>query len=398
MFKTDNSLRVFATDSIEASSVAEAATGDLIICDETNALHANAIAAGEYFKVGQKDADGDIRWSPLVKFSNVTSNKSKAYVLRTQQSVAIGFDGVSGSINALDSNRYTLRVNFKHDVEIFSQQSDLHFFEYVSDSSATQIEVANYFAQRLSGNKNLADGANGKISAEVISKAVVTGNLHSSAGSLSLTNGSKAAVVGGTPAFVVGDYVTVAADDVTARYKVAAISGVNITLAQAYQGDTAVIDHATAKYIAKATVDAADAGLKLAGLAQKFSVGLHADVVVAFDVTLDGFGSTAAPAVTALAKGIGHGREVAELEWFGVGANGASYRNNVMPGNQDLISLQPVASQNYNILSLDCALADPKYAVAGAGNGRCQIVIAGKDGASLSAVTTAFGVNGEAFD
>lgn len=397
MFKADNSLHVFATDTIEATSVAAASAGDIFIVNENNALHADAITTGEYFKIGQKDGDGNIRWSPLVKYDNISVKKSLAYVARTQQITKIGYDGASGSINKLNSNRYTLRLNFKNDVELFSEQSDLHFYEYVSDADATEIEVANYFAQRLSADKNMADNDSGKISVEVLSAATGAANLHASAGSLQVTNGSKQAVVGGTPAFAVGDYVSAATADETARYKVTAIDGTTITLAQPYQGASATIAHGIAKYFTAANVNAAAAGLVITGLAQKFSVGLHADTVVTFDVTLDGWGSTASPAVTAAVKGSGHGREVAELEWFGVGANGAPYRNNVMPSNQDLITLYASASQNYNMLSLDCTLADPKYAVAGAGVGRCQIVIAGKDGASLSAVTTAFGVT-PAFD
>ena len=116
--------------------------------------------------------------------------------------------------------------------------------------------------------------------------------------------------------------------------------------------------------------------MTITGKAQKWSLGLHTDTVVSFDVALEGFGATTTTLSTAPDPGNGHGRAVAELEWFGVGASGAPYRNNVVAGNQDLITLNAVSTGSYDVAIVEGVLADPSHAVAAAGASRCQIVIA----------------------
>ena len=76
-----------------------------------------------------------------------------------------------------------------------------------------------------------------------------------------------------------------------------------------------------------------------------------------------------------MAWGSGAGEEVAELEWFGIGASGAPYCQGI-PSNNHLVSLNAVQANNYDIAVIDTPLADPSYPVSYAGAGRCQIVLA----------------------
>lgn len=301
MFKTDNSLHVFAGGVYDKTMTAVTATaGTIFAVNAAGAAFTGAISGD--FKIGQAGADGSVRMSPLVKFANATVNAG-ATAPRSQQVTTIS------AVSDVANTRYTLRLNFKNNVELFSQQSDIHFFEYVTGDTVTSGEVVDKFIAKI-------DNVDGALTGKV--DATKTSNTEF--------------------------YIT--------------------------------------------------------GLAQTWTLGLHTDTVVSFDTTLDGFGAAVVTLTTAPALGSGNGRAVAELEWFGVGASGAPYRNNVLPSNQDLVSLYASSVATYGIVSLDIVLADPRHAVAAAGASNCQIVIALANGvlneagsAAHAHGNTAFGVS-----
>ena len=402
MFKTDNSLHVFVGPQ-ETASIAAASAGDVFIVDENNAIISDGAIGTDHpglLAIGQKDADGNVRFSPRFKFANITKKTSLADTARTEQSSVFGFNGASGSIDKINSNRYTVRVNFKNNVSLFSKQSDLHFFEYVSDANATQLEIADKIQQAMCASEKFSGKSSGKkrasVKVELLSAETTVANPHASAGSLAFVNGSKSVTVGDTPAFAVGDYLTAGAATTFARYKVVAIDGNVATLSVPYQGATATIDHATAKYITAANIAGEAAGIKITGLEQDYKLGLIPDAgnQVTFDLNLDGWGDTTAVATTAADPGDGHPRAIADLEWFSQGSAGAPYRHGTMPNNADLITLfaDPASATSYNTLELQVDLEDPGHAVAGSGKGKMTIVLAALSEASQALVTTAFAV------
>tara|TARA_R100000951_G_scaffold54911_2_gene46143 strand:+ start:379 stop:1605 length:1227 start_codon:yes stop_codon:yes gene_type:complete len=408
MFKTDNSLHVFVGPH-EDTSIAAATAGDIFIVDENNAIISDGAitaAAHPYLKIGQKDGDGNVRFTPLFKFANITSKVAQADVARSEQSSVIGWDGASGSIEAINSNRYTVRVNFKNNVSMFSEQSDLHFFEYVSDASATQLEIADRIQQAMCANEKFSGKRSGKnrasVSVELLSAAVVTEDVAASTGTAAFVNGSKSVTIGATPTFAVGDYISAAADDATARYKVVAIDGNVATLSVPFQGATTTPGDGVAKRIDAATMAAAAAGLKITGLEQEWKLGLIPDAgnQITFEVSLDGWGGTTPVANTAAAIGSGHPRAIADLEWFAQGSAGAPYRHGAVPSNADLITLYAdgASATSYNMIELQVDLEDPGHAVAGSGKGKMTVVLAALAGASQSAVTTALVTTGDAWD
>ena len=303
MFKTDNSLHVFVAKTTELVSVSDAAVGDLLVANDENGIlcvsgsevaydAGSGAALSGYFKIGQKVSTTEVRWSPVVKASKVIKRTQvqAGSILGTQVTTI-------SAVSDVANTRYTLRLNFKNNVELFSEQSDLHFFEYVTGDTVTAGEVVDKFIAKI-------DNVDGALTGKV--DATKTSNTEF--------------------------YIT--------------------------------------------------------GLAQTWSLGLHTDTVVSFDCTLDGFGAAVETLSTSPSKGVNDGKNIAELEWFAVGANGAPYRNNVMPSNQDLITLYADSSKEYNVVSLDCELADPGHAVAGSGLGRCTIVIAYEEGVANDPLET----------
>ena len=398
-YKVDNSLHVFvgpnstsADAAFQNDVTASAATGSgsIFVVDENGAAHSNAIAAGELFKIGQKHADGSVNYSPLLEFDKSTF-RGKATAARSQQSSVLGFSGSAGSIDAINSNRYTIRVNFKNNVDMYSEQSDLHFFEFVSDANATQQEIVDYFAQVMSKHEKFSGKISGKkrgsVKVERLNDATSGATDFGTGVDPTFTNGSTivscADVDDATSnaAIAVGEYITVSAAagvaDTDPIYKIVSIDTTNnyFEIDQPYQGASGTIADNKVSRIAAATVQAGNAGLKITGLEQEWKLGLITDSVITFEVTLDGWGDTTAVADTAAVEGNGHGRQVAELEWFGKGSQGAPYRHGV-PNNSNDITFYADKDATYDLMEIDATIADPKYAVAGAGVGRCQVILA----------------------
>lgn len=396
-YKTDNHLHVFVGSAVEGTSVAAASTGDIILLNEANAIHGDAVGAGEYVKIGQKDAEGNVRFSPLFKYEDMIKVRNEAKADRAFQQSDIGFNGSSGSIEAINSNRYTLRVNFKHDVDMFSEQSDLHFFEYVSDASATQQEIVDYFAQVMSKHEKFSGKASGKHRAAVkVERYNSNGSTATEANNgtdATFTNGSTQVTftnVDADAALIAGNYLSIAAADDTPAdtdpiYKIVSIdaSANTAIIDQPFQGASGTLGDDKLNILTAANAASGDAGLRITGLATKFITGLSGDHIISFEVTLDGWGATTAPVLTTSPKkGVGHSREVADLEWFGQGAMGAPYRHGV-PNNSNLITsfvsgIDEAVTSDYNMTYIDVKMSssDPLYPVAGSGVGRFQIIIA----------------------
>jgi hypothetical protein len=411
MFKTDNSLHVFvgpnlglaAADLIfqnDTTAATAIGAGSIFIVDEAGAAF-DGVISGD-FKIGQKNADGTFAFTPLLDFANCTLKPKNHVTNRSEQSVVIGFDGSSGSIQALNSNRYTLRVAFKNNTDMFSEQSDLHFFEYVSDAAAQQIEIVDYLAKIMSKNEKfsgkLLGNKRGSVKVERLSAQASTAIGNSE--TVDLVNGSTFVLakesdgtVSTAHGLVAGDYVRLGheTDDAYGIYKVVSVDVGNIVIDQPYQGATEAAA-AAGELDAVPTDDAC--GLKISALEQEWKLGRLTDTQVTFEVTLDGWGTTAAPAVTAAVAGDGHGKKVAELEWFGKGAQGAPYRTGIISNETD-ITLYGNKDVYYDMLEIDATLANPSHAVAGSGVSKCKVVLAipelihATDGAELNA---SFGV------
>lgn len=387
MFKQDNNLYVFvgpATGGFGNDvTTSAAATNEIHVVHEDGSVSGN-LAAGDLFKISQKDADGNVRSTPLLAWNNLikATGKSTAAGSIQEQEDVFGYNGSSGSIQAINSNRYTIRVNFKDDDNLFSEQSDLHFFEYVADADAQQIEIVDYFAQVMSKHQKFSGKQSGKNRASVAVErfSAQSSTILNSSRTLTVTNGSDVVTASGASHNVaVGDYLRIGSATATTSpiYKVIAVATNDFTLDQVYQGDTAS-GVAAGELDAVPTDDAC--GLKLTGIAQSWRLGLDPYRQIEFDTTLDGWGSTTAVATTVAATGDGYGKLIAELEWFSQGSAGAPYRHGVMPSNQDLITLVADKDDYYDVLEMQFDLGDPKHAIGSSGAGKVSVVIALPDG------------------
>ena len=413
-----HNLHVFVGDTYhnagnDTDKISAAATNAIFICRPDGTAYDSAAnklggtSSDTKFKIGQKDADGNVRFSPVVDIANVLEAKAveaSTGVAHQEQVSSIGYTSAqtSGSIDLVNSNRYTLRIAFKHDDEMYSQQSDLHFFEYVSDANATQLEIVEYFAQVMSKSQDFSGKNSGKKRAKVkverfVDAAFSDIGTNSDVTAVVLENGSKSVTMTGLQSnqaatVAVGNYIRfdASAGDADEKavdpvYKIVAVDLANdvITLDQPYQGASVSTDMAGADCHISTVADigTANCGLRITGLENEFALGRFEYDVVVFELTGDGFGESTIAENTAAAKCTSCARSIAELEWFGApGSAGSFYRGTGFPNNSDLFTLfsKTTLTDLYDVVHISARLDGPRnLPISGVGDpGLIDIVIA----------------------
>jgi hypothetical protein len=110
------------------------------------ALNEDAIAAGETVYFVHKNTSGVYSFSPpfgLTNLKNALTVENEALV---NQITYVGYNGVSGSLDAANSTYYSLRLVLDHTFGMLNNSPLMLTVPYKSDSSATQSEIASGLA------------------------------------------------------------------------------------------------------------------------------------------------------------------------------------------------------------------------------------------------------------
>lgn len=357
MFKSDNSINVLIGKSIsrtgsvqisDSTASTYIADGEIVVLDSgDNALVAGqTISDSEVISIVQgRGTSNPVQKSMKVTGRNVRKYSGKSYVAPQEQISYIGYNSSSGNITATSLNKYILRLYFKYDKEMWSQQVFQRYYEYDSDSSATSLEVAENFVEKLIGDTAVSTD----VKAEMVTDGTFT--VLGGASTLAVTNGSATATASAAGHnLVADDLVRIGGTGAsTPVYRVASVSGTTITLAWAYQGTTATVANANVGEMSVVT----SYGIKLTGKAFTFTIpyaGLFRYQKVAFDLSIKNFGTTAITLSQEAGRGNGTAEEVAELEWFAQGFDGIRNRSShpIPSGAQDA-----VASTNYDTIIIE---------------------------------------------
>ena len=353
-----------------------------------------ALTSLEKFRIVQRNADGSIKATPILTVENirkgaVVENGSTNAVAEAEQNSNIGYTDVNtgNSIQAIHSNRYTLRLQFTNDTELYSEQKDQYFFEYVSDADAKQIEIADAIAQKMCKMK-FADGSTvganrAKIAVRRYSACATSNEVNTSGSStLAWTRGSDQVIASAAHGVTAGMYLRQTSGLGVPVYKVKAVNGNTITLDTPSQDSGAAT--ADSKYITAANVEAAAAGIKLVGLAAYHKVGLYPYTKVAFDFQLDGWGDTTSDTSTAPSKGNNVGEAVSDIEWFAMSQNspgGASFIGTGFPSAEQYAETRITSDDvDYDLITMDFVYpATDSNAIAAGGPIKGTIVVAFTD-------------------
>lgn len=299
--------------------------------------------------------------------TSVTLSGRDAGAAATEESLAVGYNGTTGSI--ADVATYA--------GELYKVSILVH--QFLSGTDSEHLKAGYYQSQLTDGQAEIALGivasVNKNFSREVSNvngdKPVMAEAICDNAGAAitgtattwTVTRGSTLIAANGTVTNVaVGDYVRLGGLTPSFRiYKVAGIvSGAasTITLDVPYVEATATLTEATAVEVITAALGAAaNWGIVLNGTPLPFNRSKKRYAKCRFDVVLDtAFGSTVMTALTSASEGVGTFEAISELENFLSRFMGESYEmgqpfiDNI---DSDLQAVSTVAGGFYSLMALN---------------------------------------------
>jgi hypothetical protein len=288
------------------------------------------------FKIGTKLSSGKILWSDLIKARSIKSINTKRYAAATLQTDYVGYNGVSGSIDAINSNIYTLRLYLLPlDLAGFAQQK-VKRGVYKSDTTASQQEIvvgiADNLIKSLSKEAEKIKFGTDNIKVECINSGALANALGTA--TAALTKGSQYVVFsedmttlvtagtilrfGATGAGTAPCYVVESADAGAAAARI-------YKLSLPYQGTTT-------SALAAASVESVTEGnwgIKLTGVKFSFDAPKFGYLLPRWKTTLQDFGTTLVTESAISAEGTGEYEWVAQTEQQLQGSEGNWYRAQV---------------------------------------------------------------------
>ena len=331
-----------ASTAATAGPIGDMNAGEVGVFTPEGVRMTEALAATEpRFIVVSKLADGSIVKSPTYNKADFASASVKAYEAGTVQLDYLGYNGVSGSIDAINSNLYKINIQVQELLRSNTDGRRVKFGIYESDASATQAEIAVGLAGSLIANFDRE--AEKFITFKALSNVALAADFAFDANfDMTVVNGSNIiSSESATPAYntgtalAVGDFIRLGTvgggvaltDDV---YEVIELpTTTTIKVDRKIQVASGVYADATgdATVITAALGAAADWGVALTGAALDFTTGKLNDEVAMWETQLVDFGTTTTNFKSTTAyRGSGTPNQLAQMEWFYQGNEGEFYK------------------------------------------------------------------------
>jgi len=261
----------------------------------------------------------------------------------TEQNDTIGYDGASGSIEAINNNLYLVSLYVQEYLTSSTDGRAIKHFQYKSDASATQAEIAiglvgsaihNFQkeAEQYIAFKAMCDVA---LASDFVFDA--TFEMTATNGSNTLLSAAASPTYNTGTAIAVGDYIRLgtAAGIVGAvalasdMYRVTALpSTTTIQLDRKVQVATGqyTIASGGCTVVTAALGNAANWGLDLLGQPLSFVLGKEFYKKARWEMSLKDFGTSSSARAASATRGDVDGHQIAETEWFMAGFEGENYR------------------------------------------------------------------------
>ena len=316
--------------------------GEIGIFTEQGVRMTEALAATEnYFVVASKDANSVIYTSPTYAKANISSASRLVHTAATAQLDYLGSNGTSGSIDVINDNLYKLNIQVQELLRSSSDGRRAKFGAYLSDSSATQAEIAIGLTGSLIYNFDRE--AEQFITFKAVSDVALAADFGFDAtfdmtvvkGSDIITSETATPAYNTGTALAIGDFIRLGVvgagvaltDDV---YEVKSFpTTTTIKVDRKVQVASGVYADATgdATVITAALGAAGDWGVALTGAALGFVTGKENYEVARWESQMVDFGNTTDNrGTTAATPGSGVINQMKQLEWFVRGNDGETGR------------------------------------------------------------------------
>lgn len=277
--------------------------------------------------------------SDIVKKAKVTHSKASV-----EKVDFIGYNGTSGSIDAINDNLYYVRLNIDQSLTSNHGNQYVKHGVFKTDTSATQEEIATGITKSIIANFSREPEKQLKV--ERVTDSATTANTDSR--TITVKNGISAGVLSGAyaAATTIGNFIRIAG----VAYKVVNVSGTTVFFDVPYQGASATVSAANTLAITAANANSGNWGVKLTGLPLEFKVGKIQYRKSNWVTVLDGFGNTTLTNSATAFAGNGTFEQAAELEWFLRGNDGEFFRKGE-PNIYDRIN--DVVNATYGFVEID---------------------------------------------
>jgi hypothetical protein len=320
-----------------------AATGTVVVTDVSN----NVLGTGnvnDYSTIKiVKDRGANLPLQQVrLNLADVIAYSAACYQAATEQTSFIGYNGTTGSIATNNNTFYEIKLEHVPNSFAYGKRpANYKYGTYKSDGAATQAEVANGLVASLVQNFKPNRTTDWRVFSEVTNSGARTAATATALVTLTFTKYSKIVTASAATAstnIVAGDYVAIDAALGTGVYKVASkdVNG-NLTLDIPYNGETTTIVAAAANIrIAAVTANAANFGIKITGIKQKYDVNRwrQYDKVRFNPFINDAFVSTTVTtpvSTTAAFDGVGVYEQAANDEYISWGDEGQVFVDQVPP-------------------------------------------------------------------
>lgn len=340
-------------DADLAAFKADGTAGEIFASDGAGSAFA---ATSTQLILSVKNADGTLQQTEVIPVAGIVKAKALAYTAGTNQVDYIGFNGTSGSIDAVNATHYIANLRMQEFGSNSASNYENLVGEFYTDASAIQAEIADGICSSLVASHDELDQERFLIE-RVINNAGVS--LTSSTGNITAVKGSKILTVAtdADAEVAIGDHIrlgtTTGAAVTDAAYKVVSFpTATTIKLDVPFQGDSATFTVTNCDHVDAATAATADFGVRLTARDLTAVAGKFPVQKFHFSTSLENFGSTTLTAQsTGASVGIGSGDQVREHEWFARGNFGEIFRT----GQPYLFDneLVGVSGNNYDVLSID---------------------------------------------
>ena len=347
MYSFNGNMKLFIVteDTLNATSTADMAQRELSAflngTTFTGLSGGNELTFGTPFSLVGKSVDNTLHYSPVLNPQNIRNLSYRAYTAKAEQIDYIGWNGTAGTLEEVTYNNYMLKVLYKHDKAMWSEQKNIRVYSHEVGATASSKLILKSLSAQINLDKDT------KLKAEIVANTATEAAL-SNACTITATNLSNTLVASAANHGVVaGDVVRVAATG-TANpvYIVTAVDGVNISIHTPYQGVTA------ATLASKIVTAITNWGLKLTGLPITWKAkGIMPYIVAMWDLQLSGFGETPITNSVKPTKGSGHPYDIADLEWFANGGDGLRNRT-VVPISEGRTDVD-LTKTGYDIISFE---------------------------------------------
>ena len=320
--------------------------GEVVILSQSGEIQTTTgVSAHQKIKFFSKTSSPIPILSDIIDTKRVRRISTGPYTAPTEAQVVVGYDPATsaGAIDVLNLNTYYLRIYDQAASRLGFAQQDITQGHAVSDSTATQAEIALELVSILTNN--MARKADNKLLIEAVGD-LSTATAGGVVGAVTFTNGSNVVTLEATAS--VGDYI---ADGNEVVYQLTSVVGTTGFLDRAYTGTTNTFGVALTTTGFRVTTSTVPFGIRITGLPNSFVLGKEHYRKTRFKVVAKDFGSTPVVVKSAASEGNGVQAQVEELELWASGHNFNYYRKDFMYTQPSLLSTSLAATGQGNTWS-----------------------------------------------